>query len=502
MDKGSLLQKASFGGRVAEEEGDRLAAYFVETHQWRSVFNGEVDVVRGPKGSGKSAIYSLLLDRQSELFDRNIIVVAGENPRGTTAFSGLVADPPSTEFEFTNLWKLYLLTLIADVLIEYGVSNADADSIVNILVEARLLHPDDERITLGRRLRTILDYVRPRSRLESVEAGISIEPTTGTPALVGKITFAEPTASEHQDGFVSADEMLRVADQALAVQNLSIWILLDRLDVAFADSRDLEGNALRALFQVYVGMLGLDSIKTKIFLRQDIWSRILEEGFREASHITRMTDISWDDSSLLNLIIRRALNNEAVVEYYDCDKVSVLANIEEQERLFYRVFPRQVEAGPRKSNTLTWMLNRTKDGSGRTAPRELIHLLEAAREEQIHALELGGNEPDGEQMISATVIKNSLPVVSKFRLDQTLFAEYPEFKDSLTALEGQKSEQTSESLGQIWQMEPEEANRQAQSLVEIGFFEERREQGTYWVPFLYRSALSLVQGRAERPPAA
>ena len=145
------------------------------------------------------------------------------------------------------------------------------------------------------------------------------------------------------------------------------------------------------------------------------------------------------------------------------------------------------------------MLNRTKDGSGSTAPRELIHLLEASREGQIHALELGRDEPDAEQMISASVIKDSLPVVSRIRLDQTLFAEYPEFKDVLLALEGQKSEQTVESLGQIWNMPVDEAARQAQSLVDIGFFEERREQSTYWVPFLYRSALNLVQGRADRP---
>ena len=100
-------------------------------------------------------------------------------------------------------------------------------------------------------------------------------------------------------------------------------------------------------------MLGLDSIKTKIFLRADIWKRILEGGFREASHITRMTDISWDRTSLLNLIISRALNCNVVIEYYGSDKSIVLADIGEQEKLFYRLFPRQVEAGQRKPDTIT-----------------------------------------------------------------------------------------------------------------------------------------------------
>jgi hypothetical protein len=47
---------------------------------------------------------------------------------------------------------------------------------------------------------------------------------------------------------------------------------------------------------------------------------------------------------------------------------------------------------------------------------------------------------------------------------------------------------------------PEEAAQEiANRLAEIGFFEKRGEQAhpTYWVPFLYRPALQLVQGSAE-----
>ena len=497
MDKRSLLQQISFGARVAEDEGERLAAYFVETDQWKRVYDGEVDIVQGPKGSGKSAIYSLLLAREGELFDRNIIVVAAENPRGTTAFSGLVVDPPANESEFENLWKLYLLSLVADVLRDYGITNPDADFIINKLVQAQLMDPDAERKSLARRLRAVREYVRSLPSAASVEATLTVDPASGVAAFAGRIIFSEPTQTERESGYVSADELLRAANDALEAEQLSVWILLDRLDVAFADSRELEGNALRALFRVYVGLLGFEALRTKIFLRRDIWDRIFADGFREASHITRMTTITWGRIALLNLIIRRALNNDVAVEYYQCDRERVLSDVEEQEKVFHRLFPQQVEVGERKPDTLGWMLGRTRDGSGYTAPRELIHLLEAAREEQIHALELGRDEPSGEQIISATAIKDALPTVSESRLKQTLFAEYPEFKAALNGLENQKAEQTAETLAAIWKVDVEKAARRAQGLVEIGFFEERRDQGTYWVPFLYRSALQLVQGRAE-----
>ena len=46
----ALLEDASFGERIAEDELAELAAYFVETNQWRRLWSGERDVVKGPKG--------------------------------------------------------------------------------------------------------------------------------------------------------------------------------------------------------------------------------------------------------------------------------------------------------------------------------------------------------------------------------------------------------------------------------------------------------------------
>jgi hypothetical protein len=66
------------GSAFAEQELDELAEYFVETDQWRRLYAGDVDIVYGPKGSGKSALYSLLVTKQQELFDRGILIVPAE----------------------------------------------------------------------------------------------------------------------------------------------------------------------------------------------------------------------------------------------------------------------------------------------------------------------------------------------------------------------------------------------------------------------------------------
>ena len=138
-EKRQILQAVTFGKPTAEEEGADLSAYFVETDQWQRLFAGDIDVVYGPKGSGKSALYSLLLSRTSELFDRGIIIVAAENPRGAVAFRDLVANPPANEAEFRNLWKLFFLVLVAHTLREYGISSPHLRKVIEPLEEARLL---------------------------------------------------------------------------------------------------------------------------------------------------------------------------------------------------------------------------------------------------------------------------------------------------------------------------------------------------------------------------
>ena len=297
----------------------------------------------------------------------------------------------------------------------------------------------------------------------------------------------------------SVDTLLELADKALTGSKFQAWVLLDRLDVAFAENDDLENNALRALFRVYLDLLALSNVKLKIFLRTDIWARITNEGFREASHITRHVTISWNRSSLLNLVARRALHNEMLRQAYRVSEEVGRQSVAEQEDFFYRMCPDQVDVGPNKPSTFDWLLSRTRDGTKSNAPRELIHFLNSLREVQIKRLEIGEDASEGNQLFGRPSFKDALPEVSKVRLEQTLYAEHPVQKEFLEKLRGAKTLQTPETLSELWSVSREEADARAGELVSIGFFEARgtRQSPEYWVPFLYRDALDLVQGAAE-----
>lgn len=496
MDKHLILRESTFGHRVAEEEIEVLSTYFVETDHWSRLFRGDIDIVYGPKGSGKSALYSLLIARGGELFDQNILLVAGENPRGAPVFRDLMADPPASEPEFVGLWKLYFCSLIFNALDDYGIKNTSRNKLEESLVREGLVK---RGFSIENMLRAAADYVRGALRPQGVEGSVELDPLTQLPkGFTGKIIFSQHGKSSGE-GVRSVDELLSFANDSLTDAGFKVWLLLDRLDVAFAENVELETNALRALFRVYLDLNAYQHIKTKLFLRTDIWKRITDEGFREASHITRHVTISWNRSSLLNLVVRRTLYNNAIRIAYNVTNELPRKDVNAQEEFFYRICPNQVDIGPNKPNTFDWLLSRTRDGTKFNAPREVIHFLNCLREVEIRRQEIGEVEPDGEQLFARASFKLALPDVSRVRLEQTLYAEYPRFKEWLEKLRGAKASQTPESLAAVWKISPEESSQRAYDLASVGFFEARgsRERPEYWVPFLYRDALDLIQGAAD-----
>jgi hypothetical protein len=135
---------------------------------------------------------------------------------------------------------------------------------------------------------------------------------------------------------------------------------------------------------------------------------------------------------------------------------------------------------------------------GKTAPREVIHLLNSIREEEVKRIEQGHPPPLENRLFDRSVLKAALPAVSTARLVQTIYAEYPDTRRFLEKLKGQKTEQTPNNLAIIWGIPEVEVQLKTDELVNVGFFQ-RKGSGdaqTFWVPFLYRDALQMIQGKA------
>lgn len=235
----------------------------------------------------------------------------------------------------------------------YDIKGKEINHLYRILEDEKLI---EEERNLASILRNVQRTARRILNSINLDTALSVDPATGYPSVGAKISLKEPTTDEKKNGVLSIDNMFSVLSKALVDNDWKIWILLDRLDVAFIDNHDLEANALRALMRVYNDIKGFDNVSMKIFLREDIWKKISAGGFREASHIIRYVLLSWDSSSLLNLIMRRVLSNNVILNEFGLDKASVLQSAEKQLELFLRLFPRQVDPGKAKSLTLKWMI--------------------------------------------------------------------------------------------------------------------------------------------------
>ena len=141
------LEELTFGASAAENEFRELSGYYLETDQFRRALRGEVLLVVGRKGSGKTAIFSQVRDRIRE--DRqNIVVDLRPDGYQLLKFKEMILKylgPGSLEHTVTAFWEYLLLLEICYKLLE----------------KDRLPHTRDSRLLLPyRKLAAIYDSDR------------------------------------------------------------------------------------------------------------------------------------------------------------------------------------------------------------------------------------------------------------------------------------------------------------------------------------------------------
>jgi len=235
--------------------------------------------------------------------------------------------------------------------------------------------------------------------------------------------------------------------------------------------------------------MAYDNIRLIVFLRDDIWNRIIEKGLRELSHITRVDNIHWDDGSLFVLIISRLLENEKILEYFGMSKAKVLQDKDLQISFFNKIF---VEKVGDQRHSFKWMYTKLCDGKGNCSPRELIHLVNASIKAQAKQLSIGKPFPK-ECLIDQDAIKSGFKEVSKKKLN-TLISEYPELSIYIHRLKKKKVRLTISDLNEYWPIKRKEVTIIAKKLFQLGFFKnesEDVENPKILIPELYRPALGM-----------
>lgn len=505
-DVAQLLRRVDLGASVAEFD-TLLEAARIETSVFSDILSDRVDLVPGTKGSGKTALFRMIVDfLPSHLLERRRIVVAhGVTSHGDDVFQAHKDQfEKLTENDFVDFWCIYFASLANEHFVKAEHFESDLAGAADEVKQFRNACADAHipNIKKSLNLRSVLEWVL--AALKKLKPGVKYDLKDQTLQL----SFGEMEGSEAPKALPAsaADAPLlpryvgavrESLDFLLKATNYQLWLMVDRLDEIFLRRSEVETRALRALMRT-MQVFRSERISIKAFLRDDILDQITgtSDGFTALTHVAaRQSDrLHWNEEQILTLIVKRLFASEELAVYLDVDRERLAASSAYQSEAFYRVFPPTVYKGTRKSSTLRWIYSRTMDGRGVVTPRDVIDLITRAKQKQSDDLEADAMGQTDE-LIGSSALVYGLQELSGKKRDTFLKAEFPHFWPEIERFSRGKAEYTQATLKAMF---GKGADVLARNLNAIGFLREitRDGQPAYQVPYLFRHGLQIIQGRA------
>lgn len=483
----NLLKELNLGNSVAEFENS-LESYFVETETFNALVSGKIDIVAGDKGTGKTALYKILKKRYREFKElENIEIIPAFNPSGNPVFQSITQKEPLSEAEYNELWKAYILSICGNWLIGiYGPTYSPSIAKLAALLEGLdFLTGNDSPPTVFAR---IVAKIGQMVSWKSVSTRVVVQPD-GSFEFEPKVEFgAEEEVNKIPHEAIDLTQALTLLNRCFIECEIIAWIAIDRLDEAFQGFENVEIPALRALFRTYLDFNEFSNLKIKLFVRRDLFRRIVGDGFVNLTHINAMKkEIIWDEEDLLNLLCRRIRLNEKF-----CREIGIFDAPD--SAVFSALFPNQVDQGLRKPKTWVWVMRRIRDGNDVKPPRNLIDLITFARDAQLRREDRDPREyREDTKAFEPEALRKALSLPSEQRVNDTLLAEAKALAPLVERFRRGKAEHNEESIALLFGIGTREVTTFVKPLIDLGFLEEIK--GNYKIPALYREGLEVTQGK-------
>lgn len=248
-----------------------------------------------------------------------------------------------------------------------------------------------------------------------------------------------------------AKDMLGVINTQLSKSNRVFWFLYDDLDEDLLDKGEIRGRALTGLFQLVqdCDARRLKSMCFKIFLREDIWSRLV---FDNKSHFNgRDVILQWTRKDFLRLALRQALQSkdfEDLVGRFSPVGDIDLADEASIDRSLQLLWGSRREQNLKSKNVSRWVYDRLTDSSNTTFPRSLNILLKEARDYEL-AMD-GGQSPFADRLLRPKSLNEGLVKASMQRCNE-LHQEYHELTPFFNSLISSSILISTDELREIWQ---------------------------------------------------
>lgn len=292
------------GQSAAENEMLSLRNYFLQTEEFNRVSNGNVNVVAGRKGSGKTALFFQTRNRIRK-DKRNIVLDL--NPEGfqLQKFKDLVLKHlahGTKEHTVTAFWEYLFFLEIAYKLLEKDHNKYINDhQIRDHYNKVSALFNSDQFTAEG-------DFAERMLRLTQNIADAYDQQASGEAPSAEQKQLTRPQITE----FLYLHDLKELRDAVVEYLKLKqgVWILFDNIDKGWhahgVDPEDLVilRSLLDALSKLRRELSRAEvQCNTVVFLRNDVYE-LLIESMPDRGKISKIA-LDWTDPNLLREILRR-----------------------------------------------------------------------------------------------------------------------------------------------------------------------------------------------------
>ncbi|WP_081087921.1 P-loop ATPase, Sll1717 family [Burkholderia cepacia] len=435
LDRWKIIESLSFPEREAKAiAASDFELFFQKTSDFDKFLDDARWVVRGRKGTGKSTLFHLFVDHRENATKRargrleGVEVLPGHGPavdavfRPTTdVFDDIQRGLQADNSDWLSLWRAYAIVRIF----------VSENQFINEALKSTTLRPLKDLLVAS------FSKVSTRAQWRS----------THTRALLQLVK--DPYKGLCRDLVIDLNSNL-------SESGTKLWLLYDDLDQDIKEDSAWQEDALSGLLRLAYDSNNQDlhNIRFKVFLREDIWSKLV---FTNKSHFSepRTLLLQWKIDDFLRLAYRLVTGGSADFrafanrEFPLTDAEVDTATEEELIQALVPLWGLRQEKG--KTATVSkWVYNRMTDAQDNTYPRSLTVLLRAAKDEELRIR--NDKLAPTDRLLSPRSMQIGLKAASNERVN-ALKNEYPLLRPFFEDIEKNKalrSQFTSDELKYAW----------------------------------------------------
>jgi cellulose biosynthesis protein BcsQ len=468
-----IIESLEFPDVNAAEVDQKFKLLFQRTNDFEKFLDHATCLIRGRKGTGKTALYWLFLKYTS---------YAQELARGrldNTVFLSAhgryqESRPTRGQFQFIHenlqqnggtweaFWRAYLL--------------------LRCHQENLCSFPKNKKGEKFSELKNIINNL-PKGKWQSEYNQV----------LLGLSTNS--TLSE-----IVNDAINIIIHEQAKNKSQKIWVLYDDLDEDFPEAGEVRQSALSGLFQLVQSCDAnrLTEIRFKIFLREDIWNRLI---FDNKSHFHgRDIILQWTRVDFLRLALRQSIQSPKFKNFVDRFSPIAVDSIDQStedaiDKALELLWGSRRRTVNQAKYVSRWVYERLTDSSGTTFPRSLSILLTGAKEQELSYQGKPSIQTPIDRLLRSKSLEIGLKKASEKRCDE-IKEEYRHLTKFFDSLKQKSALLPKDELHSIWQESAQDIadfEEFTSFLTEIGIIEWRERDKRYKFADIYVYGFDMIR---------